>query len=101
MNKNSIIAFTAAVSALLLAGQAHALTLTNHDAVERHLQVAEAWADESAEAAQGISIGANQSLFDLCTEGCTIVLENGEQESFEGTEVVYIESGHFVTDENE
>ena len=98
MNRYPIIALTAAASALLLAGQAHALTLTNRDAVEQRLQIVEG---DEMPMTQDFVINANQTLDPICEEGCTIALENGEQNTFEGDEVVYIEDGRFVTDEAE
>ena len=93
MNKNPKIALVAAASALLLAGQAHALTLTNRDAVEQRLQIVEG---DEMPVTQEVVISANQTLDPLCEEGCTIALENGEQNTFTGDEVVIIQDGHFV-----
>ena len=60
MNKNPKIALVAAASALLLAGQAHALTLTNRDAVEQRLQIVEG---DEMPVTQDFVINANQTLY--------------------------------------
>ncbi len=93
MIRNPMIALTAATLALSLVGQAQALTLTNRDTVEQRVQVTEG-GDEAM--TQDLVIAADQTLDGLCKEACTIVLQNGEQESFDGYEVVYIENGRFV-----
>ena len=93
MNKNLTIVLTAAASALFLTGQAHALTLTNRDAAEQRLQIVDI---DEMPVTQDVVINANQTLDALCEEGCTIALENGEQGTFDGDEVVYIEDGRFV-----
>jgi hypothetical protein len=94
MKKTSILAACALASALLVAGQANALTLTNRGTSEQRLKITE-FSDEGV--TQNIVILAAETLSDVCMEGCTIALDNGEQGSFDGTEVVYIEEDHFVT----
>ena len=91
MTKYPIIAMAAV--AAFAAGQAQALTLTNRDTAEQRVQITEG-GDESV--TQDVVIAADQTLDELCTEGCTITLESGEQESFEGYEIVYIEKGRFM-----
>lgn len=95
MIKNTMTALTAGTLALFLAGQAQAqaLVLTNRDTVEQRMQITEG-GDEAV--THDVVIAANQTLDGLCKEGCTIALENGVQESFEGDEVIYIENGRFV-----
>ncbi len=93
MIKNTMIALTAGTLALFLAGQAQALTLTNRDTVEQRVQITEG-GDEAV--THDVVIAANQILDELCKEACTVTLESGAQESFEGDENVYIEDGRFV-----
>jgi hypothetical protein len=93
MAKSPKIALAAATMALLLTGQAHALTLTNRGAVDQRLQISEG-GDEAA--TYEVVIAAYETLIELCQEGCTIALESGEQESFEGYEHIHIEDGRFV-----
>ena len=96
MTKKSMIASTAAALALFLTSQAYALTLTNRDTVEQRIQINEG-GDETV--TQDHVLAADQTLEGLCEEGCTIVLESGAQQSFEGDEAVFIESGQFVIGE--
>lgn len=96
MTRNPAIVLTAATAALLLAGQAHALTLTNRDTVEQRIQINEG-GDGSA--GRDFVLAADQTVDGICEGGCTIVLENGAEQSFEGYEAVFIEDGHFVISE--
>lgn len=96
MLRSSRIALTAAAIGLLWVGQSQALTLTNRDAVDQRLQISEG-GDEAV--TYDVVISAYETLVELCQEGCTIALENGEQESFEGYEEVSIEEGSFVIPE--
>ena len=93
MTRNAVIALTATGLALLLASQANALTLTNRELAEQRVQIIEG-SDEPT--TRELVLNANQSLDDLCNEGCTIALKNGVQQRFEGDENVYIEKGGFV-----
>jgi len=93
MAYNRITALTAATMALFLAGQAQALTLTNRDLVEQRLVITE---EGEEVATRDVVIEGNQTLDQFCEAGCTIALENGEQESFEGDENVVIQDGRLV-----
>lgn len=93
MIKTPILALCAVASALLVVGQAYALALTNRDSAEHRIKIT---GSSGEPVTQDIVILSDETLNDLCMEGCSIALENGEQESFEGTEVVYIEGGRFV-----
>ena len=93
MTRGLNAAFIATTTALLMAGHAEALTLTNRDAVDRRLQISEA-TDEAV--TYEVVISAHETLVDLCRVGCTIELESGELETFEGYEEVNIEEGSFV-----
>ncbi len=89
-------ALTVALATLIVAGQAHALTLANRDQVDRRLLITEA-GDQAV--TQEIFIAADEILEGVCPDGCTIALENGVKESFEGYEDVAIEDGRFVINE--
>lgn len=93
MIKRSMITLTGAVLATILAGQAQAITLTNRDGSDLRLQITEG-GDEAV--THEVVIAANEILDGLCEEGCTIALESGEPQSFEGYETVIIEDGRFV-----
>ncbi len=94
MKKHAVIAL--ATAALFLASQAQAFTLTNRDTVDQRLKIVEE-GDQSE--THDVVIGAEQTLEDLCANGCTIGLDNGQEETFEGYETVYIEDGSFVIGE--
>ena len=93
MAKTSMVALAGAVLALTLASPAQAITLTNRDAADQTLQITEG-GDEAV--THDVVIAADEVLEGLCEEGCTIALENGEQQSFEGYEDVTIEDGQFL-----
>ena len=93
MAKTSMIALAGAVLALIFANQAQAITLTNHDGADQTLQITEG-GDEAV--THDVVIAADEILEGLCEDGCTIALENGEQQSFEGYEDVTIKDGQFV-----
>lgn len=93
MLKIHALALTMAALALLSAGQAQALTVTNRDAADQRLRITDG-GDESV--TQDVVIAADETLGNLCEDGCTILLGNGVQESFEGYESIYIENGRFV-----
>ena len=86
-------ALTVALATLIVAGQAHALTLANRDQVDRRVLITEA-GDQAV--IQEIFIASDEILQGVCPDGCTIALENGVKESFEGYEDVAIEDGRFV-----
>ena len=96
MTRNPMIAMTAGALALFMAGQANALTLSNRDGGPLRVEITEG-GDEAV--THEVVLAAGQTLDGLCEEGCTISLESGAQESFEGYEAVYIENGDFVTGE--
>ncbi len=89
MLKHSLLAATAAV-VLIVSSPAHALTLTNRDAAARQLTIT----DEDG--SSNFVVEPDQTLNDLCTAGCTIVLEDGSEETFEGDEVLEIVDGSFA-----
>jgi hypothetical protein len=93
MSKKAVIGLALSAMALFLVNQAHALTLTNREAVDQRVQITE---DGDEAITQDIILLADYTLYYLCEYGCTIALENGRQESFEGYEDISIEDGYFV-----
>jgi len=93
MTKNIMIAIAAAALPLFLASQAYALTLINRTPVEQNVQISEG---DSEAMTRDVVLSADQTLDGFCEEGCTIVLENGVEEDFDGDEVIYIENGQFI-----
>ena len=91
MIRNPSVLVGAALT-LMLASQAYGLTLINRDPVERGLEIIER-GDQTTK--YQLVISPYETLVKLCDAGCNLTLENGEEESFEGHEEVYIEDGHF------
>ena len=96
MIRTPAIALTGILLTMILASQANALTLTNLDGMGHRLEINEG-GDETV--THEIVVGPEETLDDLCQEGCTIGLDGGEQQSFEGYEKVFIEDGRFVIGE--
>lgn len=82
----------AAAFAALTVAQAHALTITNRDAIEYDLKIEEG-GDEMV--SRSVTIPSGETLR-LCEDGCTMELDNGESESFEGDETVELFDGNLV-----
>ena len=93
MTKYMMIALTAVALPMFLSGQAYALTLINRTAVEQNVQISDG---DSESVTRDVTLSADQTLDGICDEGCTIILENGVEEDFDGDEVIYIENGEFV-----
>ena len=70
-----------------------AMSVTNSDGYERTLRVIEG---SDGQVIYDLSIGPRQTINGLCREGCTVVLENGIQQSFRGYEEVQIYRGRFT-----
>ena len=84
-------AFVAAAAvAQLLAGQAHALVLTNLDDYEWRISIIEP--DRTIDRV----IEPDERVNGLCESGCTIMLQDGTEAEFGGNEAVYIRNGRFV-----
>jgi hypothetical protein len=96
MTGNPMIAMTAGALALFMAGQANALTLSNGEGAPLRVEITEG-GDEAV--THDVVLAVGQTLDGLCEEGCTISLESGAQESFEGYEAVTIEDGDFLIGE--
>lgn len=90
MSRWPLLAVVAALA--MLAGAAQAFTVTNRDANAQRLQITE----PEGEGAEEFTIEPDETLDEVCETGCTIILENGVKETFEGMETVYIEDGSFV-----
>ena len=86
---------TLAAAALFLIGEAHALTLTNRDGSQQRLEISEG----GEELSRRIVIEPDQTIDDLCATECTLVLENGDEMTFDVGEDIYIEDGRFVVSE--
>jgi len=79
--------------ALAAASQAQALQVTNRDAADHKISVT----DKSS--TQELVVKASQVLDGICTGGCTIKTEDGEEYEFDGNEIVSIEEGLMFLDE--
>ncbi|HMB47703.1 MAG TPA: hypothetical protein VKN63_05450 [Afifellaceae bacterium] len=82
--------FALAGAFVLLAGAAHAASITNRDVSEHYLQITE---ETEGSETQDIVISANQSLDGICMNGCMIGLDDGEQMNLTGGENVVIQDG--------
>lgn len=87
------LATACAVAAwLVTAGAVQALTLTNRDTSDVWLEITE---QESEELAIFV-VEPGHVIEDVCTRGCTIRTEDGDEEDFEGTEIVEIKDGELT-----
>jgi len=89
VRKTVALAVVAAL-ALTMVVSANAITITNQDATDYELQIKEAAGGTSS-----TMIAAGESL-EICEDGCTISLQNGERETFAGDETVELRDGGFV-----
>ena len=92
MTYKPFVIAAAATLALAMAWPAQAMTLTNRDGSDLTLMISENGQSDGQE----MTIAASETLDDLCANGCTITLEDGQQHTFNGDEEVYIEGGRFV-----
>ena len=90
MSSAAVVALAAAM--LLVAADAQALTVSNRDTTDQRLEIR---ASGSA-VPQNIVVKPQETLDGLCEAGCTIALESGAEEAFEGYEVLEVENGRFV-----
>lgn len=79
--------------ALAAASRAEALQVTNRDATDHKIAVTE------KSGTQDLVVKASQVLDGICTGGCTIKTQDGEEYEFDGNEVVSIEEGLMFLDE--
>lgn len=94
MSNAPLVGAAAFVLTLAVSGPAAAITITNRDATAHNVLVTEG-GDETV--TSEVVIEADQTRDDLCPAGCTLVLADGEPQSFEGYEVLVIEDGRFET----
>ena len=84
-----------AVMVLLLSGSAvHAASITNRDEVDRKVTIIE------GDRATDHMLRPSQALTDVCVKGCTIRLDDGEDDEYvlEADDVVSIEDGSLYYD---
>ncbi len=94
---NNRFAFgTAALLALAVGSPAHALTLTNQDDKAYEVTVTVGEGDAAIET---FKLESGAGKFDICSDGCTIRLDNGTMQSFDGDESVTIQDGSLVMTE--
>jgi hypothetical protein len=81
------------VAAVILAASvsANALTVTNRDSVDHTLTMTDLKSERM------VTIRPNQSLKDLCLNGCNINVDEGKPVHFGSRETVMIESGKLST----
>ena len=91
MSKHALIALAA--MAALLAAPVQAATLTNRSADEVVVQINEE-GDETV--SEQVTLAPDETVSNVCDNGCVMVLENGQQQSFEGNEIIYLADGGFV-----
>lgn len=85
-----------AVAALSLGmtGQASALTVTNYDMTKHTMKVT-----MSDGTTKQVTIETDETLTDVCPDGCTITLPNGQKGTYEGNESIFIEEGELFISE--
>jgi hypothetical protein len=81
------------VLSVMAVSPAHALKLTNRDATEQKMTISE----DSATREQVLK--PSETLDGICTAGCTIQMQDGEEYEFDGNEIVSIEEGLMFLDE--
>lgn len=80
------------VAGCSLAGEAQALSLTNRDPNQQWVEIIEGPGQKS----RTVAIDYGETLDAPCDLGCTVILDNGAEERFEGDEIVHIENGRFT-----
>ena len=80
----------------MISAPAHSLTLTNDDEIPYEVGVI---VGEGDAATMRFDLEAGGSRYDFCEDGCTIRLDNGAEQSFDGGEIVTIQDGGFVLSE--
>jgi hypothetical protein len=95
MLRKSLVLAGAGALTLVMAWQAQAMTLTNRDGADLMVTITE----NGDSTGQDLLIAANQTLEDVCANGCTITLEDGQKLDFNGDEDVSIEGGRFIITE--
>ncbi len=94
MNTKSVVA--ALLATVFMAGSSHAITLTNEDDATYQVEVVLGEGDGST---KQFALESGETLADVCTEGCTVRLDNGATQEFGGDETIFVEDGKFVVSE--
>lgn len=89
----TLIGLTAAAAIIATSVTAHAFTLTNLDRMGHKFTI---YVDDDDDE-WDITIQFNETLSHLCPSGCTIAIEYGEEEDFEGHETILIIGGQLTT----
>lgn len=87
MNLKSIVVLAGA--ALMLAGTAQAASITNRDTSEHTLTISESEDSEGNE----VVIAAEESLSNICMEGCMIGIDGDDSRPVEATDNLVIQDG--------
>lgn len=96
MSGNTLFGLIVVSLALFAATQAEAFVLTNYDTARYEFTMKEG--DTTSE----MTLEAEQTMTDLCEDGCTITLQNGEWGRYDGHESVYIQDGKlYVAEESD
>ena len=90
--KTLAAACVAAMAITFAAPDAQAVTLTNRDSQKLRVIVSD-WSGLTIEV---LVLEPDLTIMDVCENGCTIAVEGGAKESFDGDEVVDIQEGEFV-----
>lgn len=77
----------------VFAPQAGAVTLTNQDGQSYLMEIV---LGEGSATVEELNIESGESITDLCSDGCAIRLDNGEELEFSGPEIAEIIDGKFV-----
>lgn len=87
-------AFLAGLCVALIPQYAGALQLTNRDATDHTLIVADLNDGETRE----LTATPSQVIDGICMKGCTITMSDGQEYEFDGNEIVSIEDGLIFMD---
>jgi hypothetical protein len=82
-----LVGLTAAAIVMATSVSAYALTLTNRDSAVYTMTVVD---DQSV---QTVTIQPDETMNDLCAQGCTITLGEADSVELDGNETVMIEGG--------
>lgn len=89
----TLIGLTAAAAVIATSVTAYAFTLTNLDRMRHKFTI---YLDDDDDE-WDITIQFNETLSHLCASGCTIAIEYGEEEDFQGHESILIIDGQLTT----
>lgn len=86
----ALLGLTAVTAVFATSVTAYAFTLTNQDRTEHRFTI---YVEDDE---WNITIQANEILSHLCATGCSIAIEYGEEQDFEGYETVMIIDGRLT-----